>query len=107
MTESVRLSYEPDSASTLPHAACATIALAGTLLRGERWASARKNNPSRAIANGTRELASALACSEPNDEIMSATAVMETATGPRKRFNTSVATDELLGTLAISRGVNA
>src|SRR5271167_1859340 len=107
MTESVRLSYEPESASTLPHAACATMALAGTLVRGESRARARKNNPSRAMANGTREFASALACSEPNDEIIRATAVMETATGPKKRFNTSVATDELKGTLAISTGVSA
>ena len=71
-------------------------------MRGDSRARARKNKPSRAMANGTREFASALACSEPNDEIMRATAVMETATGPKKRFNTSVATDELCGTLAIS-----
>jgi len=52
-------------------------------------------------------LASTLECSEPKEEIMSATAVMETAMGPKKRFKTSVATEELVGTLAISSGVKA
>src|SRR5579872_4112113 len=107
MTESVSASYEPDSASTLPQAACATIALAGTLERGERCARERKNKPSRAIAYGTREFASTLACSEPNEDTISATAVIDTAIGPRKRFSTSVATDELVGTLATSNGVSA
>src|ERR1700761_1206352 len=107
ITESVSASYEPDSARTLPHAACATIALAGTFDRGERCAKARKNSPSRAIAYGTREFASTLACNEPNEDTIKATAVMDTAIGPRKRFSTSVATDELGGTLAISSGVMA
>ena len=59
------------------------------------------------MANGMRELASTLACNEPNEETISATAVIDTAIGPRKRFSTSVATDELAGTLAISSGVSA
>src|ERR1700677_4827624 len=103
-TESVSASYEPESASTLPHAACATMARAGTFERGERCARARKNNPSRAIAYGTLEFASTLECNEPNEDTIRATAVMDTAIGPRKRFNTSVATEELVGTLAISSG---
>jgi hypothetical protein len=35
-----------------------------------------------------------------------ATAVRETAAGPRNRFSTSVATEELVGMLAISSGVS-
>ena len=54
-----------------------------------------------------RELESTLACSDPNEEIIMATAVNDTAAGPRKRFRTSVATDELVGTSAISRGESA
>ncbi len=54
-----------------------------------------------------RELASTLACSAPNEETISAIAVIDTATGPKNRFNTSVATDELAGKLAISSGVSA
>ena len=54
-----------------------------------------------------RELDSTLACSDPNEEIISATAVKDTAIGPRKRFSTSVATDELAGMSAISSGVSA
>src|SRR6202140_5872989 len=107
MTLSVSVSYEPDRASTLAQAACARIARTGTFERGESLAKVRKNKPSRAIANGMRELASTLACSAPNEETMSATAVIETANGPRNRVNTSVATDELAGTLAISSGVSA
>ena len=95
-------------ASTLPHAACATIARVGTLERGDRCASARKNSPSRAMANGTREFASALECSEPKEEIMSATAVMWTPQSDlENRCRTSVATEELIGTLAISSGLIA
>src|SRR3984885_15734209 len=105
MTLSVSVSYEPETASTLAHAACARIARAGTFERGDRRARLRKNRPSRAIANGMRELASTLAWSAPNEEIISATAVIETASGPRTRFSTSGATDELAGTLATSRGV--
>ena len=79
------------------------MARTGTLERGESRTKPRKNSPSRAMANGMRELASTLACSAPNEEIMSATAVIETAIGPRNRFSTSVATDELKGTLAICK----
>src|ERR1700722_7087373 len=107
MTLSVSVSYEPDRASTLAQADCAKIARTGTFERGDRRARLRKNRPSRAIANGMRELASTLACSAPNEETISATAVIETASGPRKRFSTSVATDELAGTSATSRGVSA
>jgi hypothetical protein len=56
------------------------------------------------MAYGTREFARALECNDPKDETISATAVIDTATGPKKRFNTSVATEELVGTLAISSG---
>jgi len=53
-----------------------------------------------------RELESTLACSDPNEEIIMATAVSETATGPRNRLSTSVATEELVGTPAISSGLS-
>ena len=66
-------------------------------------ASPLKNRPSRAMANGMREFDSTLACSDPNEEIIMATAVNATAVGPRKRLSTSVATEELCGTLAISQ----
>ena len=58
------------------------------------------------MANGMREFESTLACSDPNEEIIMATAVRETAGGPRKRFSTSVATEEICGMLAISSGVS-
>ena len=80
------------------------MARTGTLERGDSLASPRKNSPSRAIANGMRELASTLACSDPKDDTIIATAVRDTATGPRNFFSTSVATEELAGMLATSRG---
>jgi hypothetical protein len=58
------------------------------------------------MANGIREFESTLAWRDPNEEIIMATAVSETAAGPRNRFSVSVATEELAGMLAISSGVS-
>src|SRR5580700_6109024 len=106
MTESVNVSYVPESARRLPHAACTSSALTGTFERGDSLARPLKNRPSRANANGMRELESTLACNDPKEEIIIATAVNETARGPRKRLRTSVATEELVGMLAMSSGDN-
>ena len=57
------------------------------------------------MAKGMREFESTLACKDPNEEIIMAMAVRETAAGPRNLFKTSVATDELVGMLAICSGV--
>ena len=71
----------------LPQTVWAMMALTGTLLRADSRASPRKNKPSLAMANGTREFASTLACREPKEEIISATAVIDTATGQARYDN--------------------
>jgi len=101
MTESVSASYDPDSARTLAQAAWATMA------RRARWSARQfgespKEQSVAAIANGMRELASTLACSDPKDDTIIAPR-SGYATGPRNFFSTSVATEELAGMLATSR----
>ena len=77
MTESVSVSNVPEIASTLAHTACTSNAFTGTRDRGETAPSRRKNNPSRAIANGMREFARIDECSAPMVEIASTTAITE------------------------------
>ena len=56
------------------------------------------------MANGTRALDSTLACRLLKLDSMSARAVNDTAIGPMNRRSTSVATEELVETLAICSG---
>ena len=94
----------PESVSTLAQHACANTARTGTRVRGDSVPRLRKNRPSRAIAKGTREFASTLACNELSEDTMSAAAMNVTATGPAKVLMASAATEDVGETEAICVG---
>ena len=73
-------------------------------MRGDTFDKLRRNNPSRAIAYGTRAPVRIEVCSVPKVDDSRAAAMKLIASGPRNCFATSVATDDLVEMLAISVG---